>query len=112
MTLSMICQEAAVNLESTNNLQECRPTSLEIRGCIKPEDAERLAKLEAIGSEFQKKWMMTTAATYDGVISMVERMECIEQEVVSKAVLEALLGKQLVLFGIFGIVENKKHCST
>ncbi len=33
----------------------------------------------------------------------------LEQEVVSKAVLEALLEKSEVLFGIFGIMEKQKE---
>ena len=45
----------------------------------------------------------------DGIISMVERMECVFRTRSGfKAVLEALLEKATVLFGIFGIVEKQE----
>ena len=76
-----------------------------------PEDAERLAKFEAIEAEFQKE-MDDDFNAANGMTVLYQWLKewnvYLEQEVVSKAVLEALLEKATVLFGIFGIVEKQE----
>ena len=62
-----------------------------------PEDAERLAKFEAIEAEFQKE-MDDDFNAANGMTVLYQWLKewnvYLEQEVVSKAVLEALLEKQ------------------
>ena len=76
-----------------------------------PEDAERLAKFEAIEAEFQKE-MDDDFNAANGMTVLYQWLKewnvYLEQEVVSKAVLESLLEKATVLFGIFGIVEKQE----
>ena len=104
-------QEAAVNLEKVQTTFKNARYRLETAVDTLPEDAERLAKFEAIEAEFQKE-MDDDFNAANGMTVLYQWLKewnvYLEQEVVSKAVLEALLEKATVLFGIFGIVEKQE----
>ena len=69
------------------------------------------ASFEAIEADFQKE-MDDDFNAANGMTVLYQWLKewnvYLEQEVVSKAVLEALLEKAAVLFGIFGIVEKQE----
>ena len=104
-------QEAAVNLEKVQTTFKNARYRLETAVDTLSEDAERLAKFEAIEAEFQKE-MDDDFNAANGMTVLYQWLKewnvYLEQEVVSKAVLEALLEKATVLFGIFGIVEKQE----
>lgn len=104
-------QEAAVNLEKVQTTFKNARYRLETAVDALPEDAERLAKFAAIEAEFQKE-MDDDFNAANGMTVLYQWLKewnvYLEQEVVSKAVLEALLEKATVLFGIFGIVEKQE----
>ena len=104
-------QEAAVNLEKVQTTFKNARYRLETAVDALPEDAERLAKFEAIEAEFQKE-MDDDFNAANGMTVLYQWLKewnvYLEQEVVSVSVLEALLEKATVLFGIFGIVEKQE----
>ena len=104
-------QEAAVNLEKVQTTFKNARYRLETAVDALPEDAERLEKFEAIEADFQKE-MDDDFNGANGMTVLYQWLKewnvYLEQEVVSKAVLEALLEKAAVLFGIFGIVEKQE----
>ena len=104
-------QEAAVNLEKVQTTFKNARYRLETAVYALPEDAERLAKFAAIEADFQKE-MDDDFNAANGMTVLYQWLKewnvYLEQEVVSKAVLEALLEKAAVLFGIFGIVEKQE----
>ena len=79
-----------------------------------PEDAERLAKFAAIEAEFQKE-MDDDFNAANGMTVLYQWLKewnvYLEQEVVSKAVLEVLLEKQQFYLESSVSLKNKKRCS-